>query len=140
MTTKEYLQQIRHIKYTLRMLNEQRDEIHSAMYSLGSPSGKLSHDRVNTSISDDKLERLYVRVSAIEKRIIAETERLIKTQDKICRQIAKMENDQQRYVLFSRYVECCKWEVIAERMDITVRYVNMVHGRALQEFEKIRKK
>lgn len=137
MTAKEYLQQIYIIHRKVRRLRARRDQIRDELYSIGSPSGKMNADRVQSSVSGDTMLKLIAKVDSIERGIVSEMNDMLELQEKIIRQINAVSNERQRDILYQRYVLFRKWEQIAVDMDVSVRYVYMVHGDALQSFARL---
>lgn len=137
MTAKGYLQQIYHFKNRINRLMARREEIRAEMYSVKSPAGVMSPDRVQSSITGDKLERLIARVDELERDIVAEIESLEKSRRRISEQIEAVPNETYRTLLHERYELCWKWEKIAVDLNVSIRHVYRLHGEALQAFEKI---
>lgn len=137
MTTKQYLQQIYQIHRRVMRLQAQREQIRAELYSIGSPSGKMDADKVQTSMSGDNMLRLVAKVDEIERRIVSAINGMLEKQQKIIGEIEQIPNEKQRDLLFQRYVLFRKWEQIAVDMDVSVRYVYMLHGTALKEFAKL---
>lgn len=139
MTTKEYLQQIYKAEQKIKRLERGRQQLRANLYSIGSPSGQMSPDTVTSSIAGDRMERLIARVEEIEKDIVEEIGRLTELIRHISAQIERVPVNRYRNLLHERYILCRKWERIAVDMDVDIRHVYRLHGKALQEFEKIRK-
>lgn len=137
MSTKEYLQQIYVMDRCIRRLKARREKLRAEMYSVKSPAGSMSADRVQTTTTGDNMLRLIARVDEIEKDIIAQLEEYEERKQAICRQIDRMPEGKEKDVIHSRYVLFHKWERIAVDLDVSVRYVYMLHGKALQTFERI---
>lgn len=137
MSTKEYLQQIYVMDRRIRRLKARREKLRAEMYSVKSPAGSMSADRVQTTTTGDNMLRLIARVDEIEKDIIAQLEEYEERKQSICRQIDRMPEGKEKDVIHSRYVLFHKWERIAVDLDVSVRYVYMLHGKALQTFERI---
>lgn len=136
MTAKEYLQQIYVCTRRMKRIQETREQLRIDMYSIGSPMGNMSSDRVQTSTSGDKFGRMIARVDKLERDLVREHGRMLALKDKIIRQIEAMDNEQQRSVLYNRYVLLHDWETIAEDMNYTTRRIYQIHGEALLEFRK----
>jgi len=136
MTTKEYLQQIYIIHKKITRLEERRQQIRAEMYGTRSPAGQMG-DRVQTSMSGDAMLNLIAKVDRIERDIVYEKDALLDAQSRIIRQIESVPDEKQKDVLFKRYVCFKRWEQIAVDMNLTVRYVYMLHGDALKSFSKI---
>ena len=134
MTTKEYLQQIWKINRKIDRLNRRREDLRADLYSIGSPSGKMDADKVSTSTSGDSMLRLIARVDELERDIIKETNTLVMKKTAIYNQIEKINDDRHREILFARYVLCWRWEDIAAKMNLDIRWVYRLHGAALQSF------
>ncbi len=139
MTTKEYLQQIYQAQQKIKRLERGREQLRANLYSIGSPSGDLSPDKVQSSITGDKMLKLIARVDALEKDIVIEIARLTGLIKKISAEIERIPNNRYRNLLHDRYILTWKWERIAVDMDVDIRHVYRLHGKALQEFEKIRR-
>lgn len=137
MTAKEYLQQIYFMNRKIKRLEDRHEQIRSDLYSIGSPSGKMDADKVQTSLSGDTMLRLIAKVDKVERDILYEMSALLDAKDRIVNQIESMKNEKHKDVLFKRYVMFERWEQIAVDMDISLRYVYKLHGSALKEFTKI---
>ena len=55
----------------------------------------------------------------------------------IISQIDKIENETYYEILFARYIEKKTFEKIADELTYSWRQVIRLHGRALQEFERV---
>lgn len=139
MTTKEYLQQVYAAERKIKYLQSRREQLRSEMFSVKSPAGSMNPDKVQSSITGDKLERLIARVDTLERGIVDELNRLFELQERISKEIDRVQKQKYRYVLRARYINFQRWERIAVDMDVSVRYVYMLHGQALQAFEKTKK-
>jgi len=137
MTAKEYLQQIYSISKRVERLEAQREAIRQEMYSIKSPAGSMTADRVQSSMTGDRIEKLIARVDKLERHIVIEKTNLIKYQEKIVKQIEAMPSERQKDLLHRRYVRFDKWEQIAVDMDMSTRHVYRLHGEALQSFAKL---
>lgn len=147
MTTKEYLQQIYVIRQKIRRLNARRDTIRLELYAVKSPAGNMSADRVQSSVTGDRIERLIAKVDAVEQDIVAHIEKLEKARARISEQIEAVPDERYRRLLHQRYEQCWTWERIAvewqkgaNESGMSVRHIYRLHGEALRAFEKIIKK
>ena len=137
MTPKEYLQQIYIITKRLQRLRQLCDQLREDAYSIGSPMGSLSPDKVQTSPSGDQMERAIARVDKTERQIRSETNRLKEKRRKIQQQIEAVPDERYKSILFGRYVMCQTWERVAEAVPCDVRHVYRLHGAALRAFGEI---
>ena len=138
MTTKEYLQQIHKASEKIKRMERSRQQLRANLYSVKSIS--VSPDKIQSSTPDNELLRLIARVDEIEKGIIE----IIKEQTELIRRISKeiemVPSERYRTILQERYILCWKWEKIAVDIDIDIRHVYRLHGKALQEFERVVRK
>jgi len=137
MTAKEYLQSIHNIQKRIDRLENLRQSIRADLYSIGSPAGHMDADKVQTSISGDKMIKLVAKVDKIERDIISEIDRLTIIKGRMLRQIERVPNENYRQLLYDRYILCQRWEKIALDRDTGVRWIYRMHGKALNAFEKV---
>lgn len=137
MTAKEYLQQIYIITKRISRLRRLAEQLRSDAYSIGSPMGNMSPDKVQTSFTGDKMERMIARMDKADRNIRSETERLHNQRIKIQQQIESVDDERYRSILFGRYVLCETWEKVAEDVPCDVRHVYRLHGDALKAFEDL---
>ena len=139
MTTKEYLQQIYIIKKKIHRLEQRIGIIEAELYAAKTP--QLNPDKVQSSVKDstDKMLILISKHDELTKDIRSEINLLYDKRSKIMKEIEKVQDEQLRQILTERYELCHTWEQIAVNMDVSVRYVYMLHGKALQAFDKTRR-
>ena len=137
MTAKEHLQSVYSIQQKIRRLQNRREDLRADLYSIGSPTGQLDSERVQTSISGDRMAELVARVDEAERDIVAELKDLIVAKDKISQEIERVPNENYKQLLFDRYILCLKWEKIALDRDKGIRWIYRMHGKALNSFEKV---
>lgn len=71
----------------------------------------------------------------LERKLLKERyERIVTYQDIACR-IKKLKSENEKDVLFYRYIAGLAWWEIAEKMNYSERWVHKIHGRALAHFE-----
>lgn len=59
----------------------------------------------------------------------------IKTYQQIVRQIKRMRSENEKDVLFYRYIKGLEWYEIAEILKYSERWIHKIHGKALVHFE-----
>lgn len=134
MTAKEYLRRIRDAERELRTVEREyqraRDDI-TNLKAMACDRDKVSSSRIG-DLSDAiaSLEKYAERVSAKMAALIA------------IREVAKNQLEQikdwrYRAVLEQRYLLGESWEQIAAELGYTYRWVLRLHGKALQEFQKL---
>ena len=136
MNTKVYLRQVYDAHRKIKMLTVKREAIRAELYSVRSPAGAMTPDRVQTSLTGDRMERLVAKVDRLDRDILDELEELFTLQKKITKQIEAIQPERQREVLLRRYCYFQKWESIASDMEVSLRYVYKLHGKALLTFAR----
>ena len=71
----------------------------------------------------------------MEHSIDEEIDRLVDLKDEVRKQISLLSDARCRLVLEERYLNGETWEGIAADLGCTVRNVQILHGKALQEFQ-----
>lgn len=141
MTPKEYLEQIYKADRKAQRVTARLNEARAMMYSVKSPSD-MNADRVQTSMSGDKMEQIYSRCYELEKELLKELDTLRRIRDRVSAEIEQIEGhnavhtEQIRTLLQKRYEAFERWEMIAVEMNVSLRYVYILHGQALQLFER----
>ena len=133
MTAKQYLRRAEHLKEqiarTQRRINELRDD-------MSRPKAiRYDKDIVQSSPTDPMIEYM----ERLEDLLIRENElRIMYTHayNTICRQIDEMENPLYAEVLSMRYLDGYTLLQISDRLHHSHRYIENVHGYALQAFAK----
>ena len=133
MKAKEYLSQIPNIHTKIQNKKERVERLRCILESPGVQS--LTDDRVQTSISNDKMERMIAEKARLEdelQSLMYEEAVLI---IRIGKQIDQLEVAEYARVLHLRYEEGMKWRKIAEIMHYNYDYVKRdLHGNALEAF------
>lgn len=135
MKAKEYLQQLQRLD---TVINQKIKEVHDLRLQAQSTGGlDYSKERVQTSPSGDApFVKLIGRVIDLEVEINAEIDRYVDEKHKIINEIQALKDADHISLLYKRYVEFKKFEVIAVEMNYTYRYVLNMHGYALKDFEE----
>lgn len=131
MTAKQYLRQLSRIQQNIRILTE---EIVMRRAKLTSITVTPSGDRVQVSTSGDRFADMMAALADKElqqESLIYEYQAM---RDKIVDQILELENEIYSHVLYARYVQEWRWDVIANEMHYSREYICRIHGRALQAF------
>lgn len=134
MKAKEYLQQLKRLD---ELINQKIKEVTDLRERATSVSGiDYSKDKVQTSPSGDApFVKLIGKIADLEAEINTEIDSFINEKHKIINQIQSLKNADYISLLFKRYVEFKKFEIIAIEMNFTYQYVLELHGCALREFE-----
>lgn len=134
MDTKTYLQQISRLD---RMINNKLSEIQQFRELARSVSAVKNEERVKTSSNFDKMGSTYCKIEKMEKELDDLIDTYVDKKNLIVSQIDGIDNETYYHILFARYVEKKTFEKIADEMTYSWRQTIRIHGRALQEFEKL---
>jgi hypothetical protein len=118
------------IKNKMTELSQYRDLI----YGL---SAVVNEERVQTSPDFDKMSGKVDKILKMESKIDNLIDEYVDKKNLIISQIDSMENEIYYEILFARYIEKKTFEKIADEMMYSWRQIIRLHGKALQEFEKI---
>ncbi len=127
---KEYLRRYRgHVRKIKRIESELAElqimKISISVNNDGMPRGSNRNDMSGYAAELDRLEQdliqeRYRRVGAYKETSV---------------QIKKMDDENEKDVLFYRYIKGLNWWEIAEKMNYSERWVLKIHGKALAHFE-----
>ena len=134
MKSKEYLQQLKLLDMKIDQKLKQKEDLRQITQATGALD--YSKDRVQTSPSGDALSNAVIKYLSLEEEIDRQIDQFVDLKNQIINQIQGLKDVNYVQVLFKRYVEYKKLEVIAVEMDYTYPYVRALHGYALQEFER----
>lgn len=131
MTAKQYLRKIQWYeikieqrKFQLKGLYEDIDYLRGIDYSI---------DKVQTSPRDAMAEKV-IRVQQLREEIVQKIADYEAARDEIIAQIQNVSNIAHSALLFKRYVERKKFELIAVEMAYNYAYTRSIHGEALKAF------
>nr|DAP10292.1 MAG TPA: Protein of unknown function (DUF1492) [Caudoviricetes sp.] len=134
MTTKEYLNQIERLD---KMITNKLAEIYQLKIMACSITVSGDSERVQTSGNQDKLGSTIAKIVDLERETDELVDSLVDKRKEILKQIDSMKNIDHYDVLHKHYVERRTFQDIADSENWSIRQVFNIHGRALQEFEKM---
>ena len=109
------------------------DEITSSRKRLESVTQSYSGDGAQSSKDPHKFDRLVELESLVNEKIDEQIQ--IKTE--ILEAISQIRDRRQRIVLTEYYLNMKTWEQVAVEINYSWRQVMNIHGRALQEMQRI---
>lgn len=136
MRAKEYLEQISMIKIKVKLKRENIEELKGTIEGV---KGLEISERVQTSPKGDPIGDSVIRLERLESELNDYIEKYDKKYKEIMSTMEELTNKDYYNVLYRRYVLEQSWEQIAVNMNYTSRGTQKLHGRALQEIEKILK-
>lgn len=135
MKAKEYLQQLKRLDTVINQKIKELGDLRSMSTGVG--GFDYSKERVQSSPSGDApFVKLIGRIIDLEEEINAEIDAFVDKKHEIINQIQALKDDKFIDLLYKRYVEYKRLEVISVEMNYTYQYTKELHGYALQEFER----
>lgn len=134
MDAKQYLSQISRLD---RMIKNKLSEIAQLRELSMSVSAVNNEERVQTTPNFDKIGTAYCRIAEMEEKLDKIIDKYVDNKNLIISQIDAMENELHYEILFARYIEKKTFEKIADEMSYSWRQIIRLHGRALQEFDRL---
>lgn len=131
---KKYLQQIR--LYDSH-INTKLEDLHQLKEMVTKITPTLKDDVVSGGGNQDKLGDAMAKIIDLEAEINRDVDRYVNAKQEISATLEKISDPDQLQVLHQRYVQYKTWEQIAYDTGFSYRWVCTLHGRALQEIEKI---
>ena len=123
---KEYLKSyLRHVR-RIHRINEEIREIRSMRASIS-----LNNDGMPHGSSQGDLSGFAAKLTEKEEELYREGVEQVKIYRDIDWRISQLENENERDVLFYRYIKAKSWWEIAQVMGYTERHVTRLHGNAL---------
>ena len=135
MKAKEYLQQLKLLDVKIDQKLKQVGDLRQMAQATGALD--YSKDMVQTSAFGDSMSNAVIRYLSLEEEVDQQIDQFVDLKNQIINQIQALKDVNYVQVLFKRYVEYKALEVIAVEMGYTYQYVRILHGHALQDFEKI---
>lgn len=136
MTAKQYLQSYRRLEGKYKTAVEEYRSVESDMVSLKSPN--LDGDRVQSSMKSDPIGDIVVNLENEKAKIGMKIVKLRSQMLVVRNQITEMEKVDNDYchILLLRYVLYKDWKFICSSLNMCRAQANIVHGKALQEFDR----
>ena len=129
---KEYLKSYRkHV----RRIHRTNAEIEELRMMKMCPSMKPDDGMPHGSGGQGDLSGYAGDLDEMIQELIKERYLRIKTYQQIARQIKRLKSENEKDVLFYRYIKGIDWWEIAEKMGYSERQVHRFHGNALAHFE-----
>lgn len=137
MTTKQYLQSIEDLDRRIQSKLMDKTQLENMAMSITVPP---DNEKVQSSGSQDRMANTVAKLIDLEREIDALVDSFIDRRKKIIAQIDSLDDSLYVQVLSLRYV--CKLNLSDVAVKITGssssrRNIDRIHGRALQEFERL---
>ena len=129
---KEYLRSYRKHIRRIHRINAEIAELRAMkMYPSMKPDDGMPHG----SGGQDDLSGYAGDIDEMIRELQHERYLRIKTYQQIVRQIKRMRSENEKDVLFYRYIKGLEWYEIAEILKYSERWIHKIHGKALVHFE-----
>lgn len=134
MTAKEYLKQAFHID---RRINDKLEQI-SSLRDLATKATSIINDMPGSATHDPhSMQEVIAKIIDDEEEVNAAIEGLVDLKRDIRHTIEQVPDENEKMLLEQRYLSFKSWERLAEDMNFSLRWVHIMHGRALKAVEKI---
>ena len=134
MTAKEYMEQARYLDMQINSKIEQVRSLNELATRVTTVYSDMPHSpNRNTS----RMEETIAKIIDLESEIDRDIDALVDLKREIMRVVNSIESAEYRSILEMRYLQFKKWEQIALQMSTDLRWVYRMHGRALNEVQKI---
>ena len=127
---KEYLRKYRTHVRRIHRINAEIAELRSMKLS---PS--LNNDGMPHGSSQSDLSGYAAELDRMVQELIDERYCRIKDYQEIVGRIKKLKSENEKDVLFYRYIRGMDWWEIAEKMKFSERQIFRIHGKALANFQ-----
>lgn len=129
---KEYLKSYRKHVRRIHRINAEIEELRMMKMC---PSMKPDDGMPHGSGGQGDLSGYAGDLDEMIQELIKERYLRIKTYQQIVRQIKRLKSENEKDVLFYRYIKGMEWYEIAEMMGYSERWIHKLHGKALVHFE-----
>lgn len=135
MNAKEYLQKLQRLDTIINQKTGELEDLYLKLKSIRSTD--YSKERVKSSPSGEApFVKIINRITDLESEVNAEINRYMDDRQRIIDQIQGLQNSKYAEVLYKKYVEFKKLELISKEMNYTYQYIRKLHVFALREFER----
>lgn len=136
MTAKQYLQRYRTLEGNFKVAIEELKNVENEMITLKSPT---LGDKVQNSPQNDPIGEIVINLEKQKAKIGMKVVKYKSQMLTIRNQITKLEsvNDEYCDILLLRYILYKDWKFICSSLNMCRAQANIVHGKALQEFDGI---
>lgn len=127
---KEYLKGYRTHVRRINRIETELAELRAMRTSMSMSNDGMPHGSGQADLSGYAAE-----LDRQERNLIKERYNRIKTYEDIAGRIKKLKSENEKDVLFYRYISGLAWWEIAEKMSFSERHVTRLHGKALAHLE-----
>lgn len=134
MTAKEYLKRLQFLDIKINQKVKELADLR--MMSQSVKSTDYSKERVQATLSNTaSFESSVLRINELESVIDSEIDYFVDLKHTIINQIQSLDNQSYVEILYKRYIEYKRLELVAVEMKYSYDRIKHLHGHALKEFE-----
>lgn len=134
MTAKEYLGQA---KYLNTRINSKIKQINTLNHLATNATSVLSGMPRNPNKATSKMADVVDKIVDLQAEINHDVDELVDLEREITQLIKSVTDLEYQTILEKRYLCFQTWEAIAAEMQYDIRWLYRLHGRALEEVQKI---
>ena len=134
MTTKEYFEQALTLN---KRISSKLDHLGSLREMATKASTTLSDMPRNGSRNVQRMEDVISKIIDLENEINGDIDRFVDMKRDYMSVIGDIKSPVHQLVMEQRYLCCRTWDQISVELGYDVRWLHRLHGRALQEAEKM---
>ncbi len=127
---KEYLRGYQVHVRRIHRIEMELDEVRAMRVSVSVHNDGMPHGSGQSDLSDYVAE-----LDRLERELLEERYNRIIAYKDIVRRIKRLRSENEKDVLFYRYIAGLDWWEIAEKLRYSERWVHKIHGKALAHFE-----
>ncbi len=127
---KEYLKGYRRHVRRINRIETELEELHAMSAPKSASNDGMPHGSGQSDLSGYAAE-----LDKLERSLREEKDKRVEAYKDIDERIKKLERENEKDVLFYRYIAGLAWWEIAEKMSFSERHVTRLHGRALAHLE-----
>lgn len=135
MTAKEHLKKIGRMQSFIQSKKERLAVLKDMSRSISSPV--IDDMPKSPNKGSSKLEDTVLKYIALENEIKADEEKLEQEKLVLLESISRIEEPEYQTILISRYFKHQSWDEIAKALFYSERWIYYLHGRALEELDRI---
>lgn len=134
MTVKEFLNQAYRLDQRIQSKIEQLDSLNALATKA---SSTLSHMPKNPNKATSTMENTICKIIDLQHEINEDIDRLVDLKTEIVAAIKSVENREYQTLLEKRYLCFETWEQIAVDMHYSLRWIHILHGKALNNLARL---
>lgn len=137
MTAKEYLSEVQRLQTIIEQKQERIKEIRESASTVRGVRFDL--EKVQGSGRTDKIGDSVAKIIDLETEVENDMISIIYRKHEMIEQIHALGNYRYIQLLYKRYIEFKRLQIVAAEMDFTYEYVLELHKKALKAFEVVNK-